>query len=230
MLDSVKEVLTQDIELDRVKNFLEMEIEIKRLKELLATEIKLKEFLLQEIDVKNLLPKTKESDEANSQTNEETHSDFSPSSLKGAVAIYDDELISALQKDHKELLFIYNEIIKNAKAGKYSLVSVHLETFQTLLTKHYHRADEHLYKYLEAFIAEKYPKRKKAFESLNKEMKKISIGIFYSLSESIDISLCDDTFYCFMCVFTKLGKQLNKRINREETLLLTMYEESQTVN
>lgn len=227
MLESVRDMLTQDIELERVKNFLEMEIEIKRLKELLATEIKLKEFLLQEVDVKNLFPmnsSTKQTEDSNEPNQ------LDPEVLKGILAAYDEDLIAALRKDHKELLFVYHEAIKNAKARKFSLVSVHLETFQNLLTEHYHKADEQLYAYLDAFITHKYPRREKAFKFLNKEMKKISISIFYSLSESMDITLSEDTYYCFMCVFTRLGKQLNKRIHREETLLLNMYEESHCVN
>lgn len=64
MLDSVKEILTKDIDISDVfekeidtkhlKKFLAQEIEIKKLKELLATEVKLKEFLVQEIDVKKM--------------------------------------------------------------------------------------------------------------------------------------------------------------------------------
>ncbi len=64
MLDSVKEILTKEIDIRSVlekeietkhlKQFLAQEIEIKKLKELLATEIKLKEFLVQEIDIKKM--------------------------------------------------------------------------------------------------------------------------------------------------------------------------------
>lgn len=64
MLDSVKEILTKEfdihtvlekeIETNQLRKFLAQEIEIKKLKELLATEIKLKEFLVQEIDIKKM--------------------------------------------------------------------------------------------------------------------------------------------------------------------------------
>lgn len=72
MLESVKEVLSKDIEFEGVKkvltkeidtaeihDFLEMEVEITRLKELLATEIKLKEFLLQEVDFNRIFKSEK---------------------------------------------------------------------------------------------------------------------------------------------------------------------------
>lgn len=233
MLESVKDMLTKDIELERVKGFLEMEIEIKRLKELLATEIKLKQFLLQEVDVKSLIPSVKNTDKKGKilgsvEGNE--NGNAVPKLIKDVLEDYDEGLIATLRNDHKELLFIYNEIIKNAEAKKFSLVRIHLGTFQGLLTQHYHKADEQLYTYLDAFISYKYPKRKAAFQLLNQEMKKISISIFYSLGESVEISLSEDTFYCFMCVFTRLGRQLNKRIHSEATLLLTMYEESESIN
>ena len=59
MIDSVKDTLLKEIEVDDVKDFLEMEIELKKLKKLLLTEIKIKEFLLKEIRLKDLLPDIK---------------------------------------------------------------------------------------------------------------------------------------------------------------------------
>ena len=211
----------------RFKGFLDLEVEIKRLKEMLATEIRLKEFLLQDVDVISLFP-IQNKDEVSSKKAANHATD--PSLVRGFIDSYDTELSGSLRNDHKELLFIYKEVIKNAEAKKFSLVSVHLETFQRLLTQHYHKADEHLYTYLDALVRCKYPKREKAFSLLNREMKKISISIFYSLSEAMEIQLSNDTYYCFMCSFTRLGKQLKKRINSESTLLLNMYEESKSIH
>jgi len=210
MLESFKEVLTKDIELEKLKDVLE-------------SEIRLKEFLLHNVEIRNLVTSKK------NQQKKSTHSN--DSSLKSYdmgrfLQDYDDKLIDSLKNDHKELLFLYDQIIKNAKAKKFTLVSVHLETFKTLLTQHYHKADQKLYGYLELFIRHKHPKRQQAFDALSQEMKKISISIFYSLSETVEIKLSNDSYYCFMCSFTKLGKELNKRIHQEVTLLHNMYEES----
>ena len=209
MLKSVKEVLISDIEVDRIKNFLEIELEVEKMKSLLSTEIHLKE---------NLLNGVKSSSHPNSKV-------LSAEAVKKQLKNYDANLIDSLQNDHTELLFVYDQVIKNAKAKKYTLVNVHLETFKKLLEQHYQKADKELYGYLELFIRYKYPKRQKAFDVLNKEMKQISISIFYYLSETVEIKLSNDTYYCFMCSFTKLGKQLNKRIDREVNLLHSMYKE-----
>lgn len=214
MLGSVKDVLTKDLEVEKLKRVLE-------------SEVRLKEFLLHEVKVKNLFTNKKNKPKADDKINNKT---LNEAAIKGLMQGYDKELVETLKTDHRELLFVYDQIIKNAKAKKFTLVNVHLETFKNLLTQHYHKADEKLYKHLELLIQHKYPKRQKAFNAINDEMKKISISIFYSLSETVEIELSNDTYYCFMCSFTKLGRQLRKRIHREVTLLHNMYEESHTAH
>jgi len=210
MLGSVKESLTKDIEVEKLKGVLE-------------SEIRLKKFLLHEIGIKNLFSSSKKKAEVATHPNNNPSKSYDVSRF---LQDYDKELIGSLQKDHKELLFLYDQIIKNTKAKKFKLVSVHLETFKKLLTQHYHKADQKLYRYLGLYIQHKYPSRQKAFSELSEEMKKISISIFYALSEVVEIELGDDSYYCFMCSFTRLGKALNTRIHREATLLHSMYEET----
>ena len=87
-----------------------------------------------------------------------------------------------------------------------------------------------MYDYLEVLIRGRYPKRQRAYLLLSREAKETSMSIFYYLSKSTEINLNDDSYYCFMCAFSKLGVQLKKRIDCEKSLLFTMYEDSQSIN
>jgi len=219
MLDSVKEVLNKDISAREIKKVLEMEIEIKRLKELLETEIKLKEFLLQEIDVKSLVSK-KSNDQL--ETKLEKKSVEKPKLLPA----YDIGLIESLQKDHRELLFIYAGIMANAEMKKYKLVAEQLGLFSARFTDYFNVAEKGLYSYLTRYIKQKYPKRTRAFSELSLEMKNIYISIFYSLNQSPNVPFNEKTHDAFIHEFEALGEQLNDRINREKKVLFKMYEKS----
>ena len=206
MLGSVKDVLTKDIDL----------VEIKKI-------------LKKEVDVKGFLP-TKNTDNDDSKKVEGKTKAINSVTINNILKKYDVELTNSLRNDHKELLFVYKEVIKNTEAKKFKLVKVHLETLQTMLNQHFQKVDDSLYTYLDAFIRYKYPERQKAFNSLRDDMNKMTSTIFTSLEESVEVQLCDDTFYCFMCSFSRLGKHLNKCIDREVTLLLKMYEEGNCIS
>jgi len=228
MFDSVKEALNKDINTSDVKKFLEMEIEIKKLKDLLETEVKLKEFLLQEVDVKRLMPAgmdepvkqyDRRSDDTKSLTN-------TPSSM---LPTFDLGLIKTLQKDHRELLFIYAGIMTNAENKKYDLVAEQLSLFSERFTEYFHVGDRGLYGYLKTYIKLKQPKRQKAFSALNLEMKNLYISIFYSLNQSVNIPFNERSYDGFIQEFRFVGEQLKERIEREEKVLFKMYEESHQV-
>lgn len=216
----IKEVLTKDIELNDVKDFFEMEIELNKLKELLATEIKMKEFLLQEIDMHNLFSSRKEKFKKFEKIT---------ASSKLMLPVYDLGLIETLRKDHKEILFIYEELMENVKARKYPLVVVHLERFTVKITDYFAMADAELYSYLKIYIHLKFPKREKAFTELSLEMKNISLSIFYSISQSPNIPLSDATYRGFIEEFKLVGEQLYDRIDREKKVLFGMYEGSHII-
>jgi len=227
MFDSVKEVLNKDLGPVEVKKFLEMELEIKKLKGLLETEVKLKEFLLLEVDVKRLMPSNavtpinkqynRRSDDKNNAT---------PNNPTSMLPTYDIGLIETLQKDHRELLFIYAGIMANAEAKKYTLVAEQLELFSARFTEYIHVADKGLYGYLKDYIKLKYPKRIKAFNELSLEMKNLYLSVFYSLNQSPNVPFNEKTYDGFIHEFGLLGEQLRERIEREEKVLFEMYEKS----
>jgi len=226
-MESVKEVLTKDIELGKL---LEMEAEINKLKKLLATEVKLKEFLVQEIDIKKMFfNSSKEVPEMDSEKDSEIK--IKPQTeveVKRVIKLppYDNTLIDTLRKEHTGILFIYKELMRYAENRNYSQVEQRLMQFSTVMKEHYAFADKELYSYLKCFIQIKYPKREKAFNELSLEMKNISIEAFFSVTQSPNIPLRDDTYDNFISEFMHLGEQIKKRIEREESVLFKMYEES----
>jgi len=225
MFDSVKEVLNKDINPQEIKKFLAMEVEIKQLKELLETEIKLKEFLLQEVDVKHLIPVNGKTpvQQYNRRSDDENRTSATNSPL---LPTYDLGLIKTLQKDHRELLFIYAGIMTNAESRKYKLVAEQLILFSERFTEYFHVADKGLYGYLKAYIKQKQPKRQKAFSTLSLEMKNLYLSVFYSLNQSPNIPFNENSYDGFINEFKYLGEQLSNRIEREEKVLFRMYEES----
>ena len=224
MFDSVKEVLNKDIGSIELKKFLEMEVEIKKLKDLLETEVKLKEFLLQEVDVKSLIPKNrKKSVEENIPSDVSNKPVFNKSLL---LPTYDLGLIETLEKDHRELLFIYAGIMTNAEGRKYKLVAEQLELFSARFTEYMQVVDKGLYGYLKLYVQLKYPKRQRAFASLCLEMKNLYLSIFYSLNQSANVPFNEESYDGFIHEFKLLGEQLRERVEREENVLFKMYEES----
>lgn len=245
MLDSVKDILTKDIDLNEIldkeietkhlKEFLAQEIEIKRLKELLATEIKLKEFLIQEIDIKTMFTskekaEIEQKDDVVENTTEarsdQTQKETAKTKQKIKLPPYDYSLLETLKKEQEEFLFVHSEIMKFAEAKQYSSVMGRLEYLSTMLKAHFQRSDKELYSYLRTFIQQRYPKREKAFTELCLEMKNISIEVFFTLTQSPNIPVNDNTVEAFVKEFDRLGTLLDQRIHREETVLFVMYEES----
>lgn len=256
MFDSVKEVLNKDVNPKEIKKYLEMEVEIKQLKVLLETEVKLKEILLQEVDVKTLL--TKRSVVTDSVTNSEEkkvdrreagggrkddnlridsdrrisfgrRKSDEPKKSFTTLPAYDLSLIQTIEKSHKELLFIYESIMLLAKEKEYKRVASQLTLFSEEFNRYFHLADQQLYSYLKIYINVKQPKRKKAFAALNLEMKNLYLSIYYSLHQSPNIPIKDETFEGFISEFSLLGEQLKARFEREDKVIMKMYKESHQI-
>ncbi len=254
MLESVKEILTKEIDIHDVlereietkhlKKFLAQEIEIKKLKELLATEIKLKEFLVQEIDLKKMFSSNEQAkfdkeeaeykpinkvvsynnlktlDAGAQKQNAKDDFDKSSKSETSKVAAtnkesgastkklppYDYTLIKTLEEEQAELMFIHKEMMMHADAERYDAAAGRLEVLSSKIKAHFHKADKELYSYLRTFIQLKYPKRERAFNELNLEMKNISIEIFFSITQSPFIPVNAKSRTEFIKEFTHLGK------------------------
>ena len=216
--------------LETVNEILEMDIEINNLKELLAIERKLKELMVEEIDeLKNLLS-SKSSPENDSDKTEQIKEASNVTNInekrEKLLPLYGYTLIDSLRNDQKDILFIYNEMMNYAENKEYTQATGRLGQFSSRIKEHYHYSEKELYSYLRSFILQKYPKRERAFNELCLEMKNIALEIFVSISQSPNIPINDDNHQKFIEEFRLLGKKLNRRIHREESVLFVMYEES----
>jgi len=188
MLDSVKDVLTKEVDVKgiltqevdvkgiltkevNVKEFLEMEIELTKLKELLATEIKLKEFLFQEIDLGKLLSKTEATDEiAEVKAGAQTQALEQPSS--------DEE-----QTLSKPQIEIKPDVKRDLPAYDYSLIeTLHGE----------HKRIRFIFNRIMSYAIEKnYKKVSVELEAFNKEIrthyKKADIDLYAYLKTYVQI-------------------------------------------
>jgi len=113
-----------------------------------------------------------------------------------------------------------------AKKKKYSSAKSHLSIFSEQFTDYFHIADLQLYAYLKVYINLKQPERKKVFSALNLEMKNFYLSIYYSLNQSPNMPLNEANHDGFMYEFGLLGDQLKERFEREEKVLMKIYEES----
>jgi hypothetical protein len=207
-----------------------MDFEIKNLKELLATEIKLKELMAKEIEgLKNRLS-DKKSAENDSYNKENIKATITVANIsqkqKKLIPAFEHSLINSLRNDQKDIMIIYNEVMACAEKKEYLLVTRLLQQLFDQIKEHYQYADTELYAYLTAFIQKKYPKRERAFTELCFEMKNIALRIFTQLNQSPEIPTNDKTHKQFIETLELLGKLLNRRIHREESVLFVMYEES----
>ena len=224
MLDTVKETLIKEIELEEVKDFFEMEIELKKLRKLLLTEIKVKEFLLKDIHFNDFLPDIT-INVPPEEKNEKTKTE-TPSSEPSTSYKHDPNLLAKLRNDHDELKFYFKEMIKSAKAEKYKLLPVHIENFTKMALQHYKVADEFFYPHLKTHIKNNYPQYEDAIESLSLEMKEISTSIIFSLYQVAKIPINEIVIKCLTKEYIWIGEQLINRIDREQRILFNLYEDS----
>jgi len=136
---------------------------------------------------------------------------------------FDYTLIESLAEEHKKIRIIYNKVMSAAVDKQYALVDYELGEFSVAIRDHYRKADNELYSYIKTFIQIKFPKREKAFTQLSVEMKNIAIEIFYIMTQSPNLPLTGQTYSEFMVEFLRIGKIMNERIIREETVLFKMY-------
>lgn len=133
-------------------------------------------------------------------------------------------LIETLTGEHKQIRLIYNNIMSAAVDRQYADVDVELEKFGEAIRAHYGYADRELYSCIAEFLKYNFPNRKEAFDNISLEMKKIAVEILTILTKSPNLPLSGQTYSEFMVEFLKIGKVMNERIIREETVLFKMYE------
>jgi hypothetical protein len=254
---NIKKFLAMEVEIHQLKELLEKEVKLKEfmLQELDVKKIVSKTIsnksnkITENIDTQSHQQQKEESyspendrrksdsrrDDDNLRINDDRRISFGRRKADNtekdlnALPAYDLGLIQTLEKSHKELLFIYESIMSYARQKNYKIVSEQLHLFSEQFTNYFYIVDQQLYSYLRVYINIKQPKRKKAFSALNLEMKNLYLSIYYSLNQSPNIPMSDKNHEGFISEFDLLGEQLKERFEREEKVLMKIYEESHEV-
>jgi hypothetical protein len=146
-----------------------------------------------------------------------------------SLPAYDNSLIGALESDHEEIIVLYNQVLKTARNRDYSVLQRMLGEFATLFTNHIQMEDERLYGYLKTLASKKSQVEQRVVAGFCSEMKNISITIFSSVSQSPNIPVNDKNVDDFIKEFSEVGFTLQDRIEREESILYPIYENSRKV-
>ena len=226
-----KNIFLRDIDLSSVKEALLKEIDIPKLKESLVDDIK--KSLLKEIDVssiKDVLTKDLHVKDMVSDKTEQVDETIllEPSSPKIDLPAYRYGLTESFIEDHKELMSIYDVILKNAKNKEYTTLPMMLSNFSKKCLSHFNEEEE-LYVFMKALASSRSDIEKKVATEFTIEMKNLSVSLFSVLNQSHYIPVTDNSVDGFIKEFEELGGILQERITREEKILYVMYENSRKV-
>ena len=190
----------------------------------------IKDFLLKETDVssiKEVLTKDIVSGKENSDSVDETIL-LEQSPPKIDLPAYKSGLIEAFIKDHKEILSIYESIMKSARNKEYTAIPLMLSSFSKMCLSHFNDEKE-LYGFMKALASSHSVFERKVATEFSMEMKNLSVSLFTILNQSNYIPVTDNSVDGFIKEFEELGNILQERISREEKILYPMYENSRKV-
>lgn len=145
------------------------------------------------------------------------------------IPVFDHSLIARLELEHQTILLKYNEIIQLAESKNYVQLSNRFEEFSSELISHIRMEDDELYLYMKNLASYNGSIEEKVCGEFISEMKKITISMFYILSQSPNIPVNDGNVEAFIGEFKGLGEVLQDRILREEKIIYPMYENSRKV-
>lgn len=238
-----KNFFLRDIEMNSVKEALLMEIDISKLKESLIDDIKaillkeidisvIKEALLKEIVVKDLIGAKKGSTvttEVGVATDDampikEKRKERRSVNLPG----YKYGLVDGFITDHQKLLSDYEIIMSNANDRDYAILPLMLSKFSKKCFNHFNEEEE-LYTFMKALAGSRSEVERRIATEFGAGMKNLSLELFTILNQSKFIPVSDNTVEGFLGEFNQLGEILKERIEREETILYPMYENSRQV-
>jgi len=159
-----------------------------------------------------------------SETIEPPHKKILPK--KNDLPLFDPDLVKDLENDHQEILLEYQDVLQCAENRDFEELPKQLETFSSKLINHIRKEDEELYLYMKSLASYNGSIEEKVCGEFVAEMKKITISMFYTLSQSPNVPVNDQNVEQFIEEFKGLGKELQDRIIREERIIYPMYENS----
>jgi len=228
-----KNIFLREIDINSIKDLLLKEIDIPKLKETLLADIKAS--LLKEIDVssikdvltKEIVIKELVLGKEDSKSVDETIL-IERSTPKVDLPAYKYGLTESFIDDHKEILSIYENIMKNAKNREYTTMPLMLSNFSKKCLSHFNNEEE-LYGLMKALASSRSEIERKVAREFTIEMKNLSVSLFTIINQSNYIPVTNNTVDGFIREFEELGNLLQERISREEKILYPMYENSRKV-
>ncbi|MEH6457632.1 MAG: hemerythrin domain-containing protein [Cocleimonas sp.] len=145
---------------------------------------------------------------------------------KNILPVYDSSLIGALKSDHQDIIAAYNKVLDTARSGEYSALHLLLIDFSILCTNHHQMEDIRIYGYLKTLASNKSLVEQKVVAKFSSEMNDISTSIYASVFQSPNVPVNDETADSFIKEFSLMGFNLQDRIEREESILYPIYEQS----
>ena len=137
---------------------------------------------------------------------------------------YDNKLIKNLKQDHKELLNIFQKIVKDAKKGNIDRILEDLDDFKFEFKTHIQLEEQYFYPY----VLKKHKNNSNIASMLKKkeeEMQEITKTLFIFFDKYENKDYLKNNLDKFKQELTILGNALKERIHFEENNMYTLYQE-----
>lgn len=152
-----------------------------------------------------------------------TRADVSASlSNYGESVKRDENMVKKLTDDHRVLLTMYGQVMREADEGQWQLVQKRIVEFQSILTDHLLLETVKVYSYLR----QRYKDDEDIIGSIrdfSTEMNGIRKHVITTLAGFSDISVNEEKQQVFCEVWRSIGTALGNRIQREEKSLYLLY-------
>ena len=142
--------------------------------------------------------------------------------IKRENSSYDKKLIQNLKQDHKELLNIFQRIVKHTKKGNVDNILEDLDDFKFEFQTHIQLEEQFFYPY----VLNKYKNNSEIASMLKKkedEMKEITKVLFNFLKKYENNDYLKNNLDKFKEELNVLGNALKERIYFEENNMYTLY-------
>lgn len=141
----------------------------------------------------------------------------------------DRSFIGALKCNHKEIIFLYKQVLETARNRDYLALKLMLGEFTAFHTNHTQMEDEMLNRYQKTLASKKSSIERRIVANFSSEMKNISNSICSTVHQSSNIPFNDKNIDAFIKGFSQMGFILRDLIDREERVLYPIYENSRKV-
>jgi hypothetical protein len=145
-----------------------------------------------------------------------------PQSNVGESVKRDENMVKKLTDDHRVLLTMYGQVMREADDGQWRVVQQKIVEFQSVLTDHLLLETVKVYSYLK----QRYKNDEDisaSIQDFSTEMNGIRKHVVVTLASFSDIAVNTTKQHAFREVWRSIGTALGNRIQREEKSLYPLY-------